>query len=305
MDAEDLLLRQFLGIRDERTTRAAALFIRGQQRPDGTWVTFYGGPAISPPPSRRTSRYGWPGTTRPSRTWRGRPRGSGRRAASPPAGSSPASGWHCSAGGKWEDLPEMPPEIDLLPEVDAAQHLRLRLLGPADDRAADRGLGEAPGAARAVPDRRAAHRPGAAEPSAARWPAGQLGRAFQRLDRALHAYRRVALQPLRRAAMSSARPLDRRAAGERRLLGRHPAAGRLLAHRAAPARLRPGPPRDAGRTGVAGPLRRAGGEDGEPRMIEACQSPVWDTCLADHRARRRGRARRPPRTGQGRRLDAR
>lgn len=44
MDAEDLLLRQFLGIRDERTTRASALFIRGEQREDGTWATFHGGP---------------------------------------------------------------------------------------------------------------------------------------------------------------------------------------------------------------------------------------------------------------------
>ena len=45
MDAEDLLLRQFLGSRDEQTTQAAALFIRGEQRDDGTWATFYGGPA--------------------------------------------------------------------------------------------------------------------------------------------------------------------------------------------------------------------------------------------------------------------
>lgn len=44
MDAEDLLLRQFLGILEEETTRAAALFIRGEQREDGTWATFYGGP---------------------------------------------------------------------------------------------------------------------------------------------------------------------------------------------------------------------------------------------------------------------
>ncbi|EPJ39685.1 putative Squalene--hopene cyclase [Streptomyces afghaniensis 772] len=44
MDAEDLMLRQFLGIRDEKTTRAAALFIRGEQREDGAWATFYGGP---------------------------------------------------------------------------------------------------------------------------------------------------------------------------------------------------------------------------------------------------------------------
>src|SRR5690606_1324455 len=44
MDAEDLLLREFLGIRDEPTTAAAARFIRGEQRPDGTWATFHGGP---------------------------------------------------------------------------------------------------------------------------------------------------------------------------------------------------------------------------------------------------------------------
>ncbi|GAA4961350.1 hypothetical protein GCM10023238_30690 [Streptomyces heliomycini] len=64
MDAEDLLLRQFLGIRDEDTTRAAALFVRGEQREDGTWATFHGGPATSPPPSRRTSRCGWPRSAR-------------------------------------------------------------------------------------------------------------------------------------------------------------------------------------------------------------------------------------------------
>ncbi|MCQ0025401.1 squalene--hopene cyclase, partial [Streptomyces somaliensis DSM 40738] len=44
MDAEDLLLRQFLGIRDDATTEAAALFVRGEQRDDGTWATFHGGP---------------------------------------------------------------------------------------------------------------------------------------------------------------------------------------------------------------------------------------------------------------------
>src|SRR5262245_47627330 len=43
MDAEDLLLREFLGVRDERTTREAARFVRSQQRADGTWATFHGG----------------------------------------------------------------------------------------------------------------------------------------------------------------------------------------------------------------------------------------------------------------------
>jgi squalene-hopene/tetraprenyl-beta-curcumene cyclase len=45
MDAEDLLLRQFLGIRGEEQTRLAANWIRSQQRVDGTWTNFYGGPA--------------------------------------------------------------------------------------------------------------------------------------------------------------------------------------------------------------------------------------------------------------------
>ena len=45
MDAEDLLLRQFLGIRTDGADRsAAATWIRSQQRDDGTWANFYGGP---------------------------------------------------------------------------------------------------------------------------------------------------------------------------------------------------------------------------------------------------------------------
>src|SRR3954463_9501483 len=44
MDAEDLLLRQFLGIRTEEQTAASARWIRAQQREDGTWATFHGGP---------------------------------------------------------------------------------------------------------------------------------------------------------------------------------------------------------------------------------------------------------------------
>ena len=44
MDAEDLLLREFLGVRDEEQTAAAARWIRSQQRDDGTWANFFGGP---------------------------------------------------------------------------------------------------------------------------------------------------------------------------------------------------------------------------------------------------------------------
>src|ERR1700744_2928988 len=45
MDAEDLLLRQFLGILAQDDLAAAARWIRSQQRDDGTWANFYGGPA--------------------------------------------------------------------------------------------------------------------------------------------------------------------------------------------------------------------------------------------------------------------
>ncbi|MGA8296405.1 MAG: squalene--hopene cyclase [Acidimicrobiales bacterium] len=44
MDAEDLMLREFLGVRTEEETRAAANWIRQNQRADGTWANFYGGP---------------------------------------------------------------------------------------------------------------------------------------------------------------------------------------------------------------------------------------------------------------------
>src|SRR5215469_11689763 len=44
MDAEDLLLREFLGIRQAEQTERSAAWIRSQQRPDGTWANFYGGP---------------------------------------------------------------------------------------------------------------------------------------------------------------------------------------------------------------------------------------------------------------------
>jgi squalene-hopene/tetraprenyl-beta-curcumene cyclase len=44
MDAEDLLLREFLGLHDDAVAAAAARWIRSQQREDGTWANFYGGP---------------------------------------------------------------------------------------------------------------------------------------------------------------------------------------------------------------------------------------------------------------------
>jgi squalene-hopene/tetraprenyl-beta-curcumene cyclase len=44
MDAEDVLLRHFLGILSDTDLRETAVWIRSQQREDGTWANFYGGP---------------------------------------------------------------------------------------------------------------------------------------------------------------------------------------------------------------------------------------------------------------------
>ncbi|EWT07891.1 squalene-hopene cyclase [Intrasporangium chromatireducens Q5-1] len=45
IEAEDLLVRQFLGIRTDRETEWTARWIRSKQRGDGSWATFHGGPA--------------------------------------------------------------------------------------------------------------------------------------------------------------------------------------------------------------------------------------------------------------------
>ena len=44
MDAEDLLMREFLGVRTEEQTARSAAWIRSKQREDGTWANFHGGP---------------------------------------------------------------------------------------------------------------------------------------------------------------------------------------------------------------------------------------------------------------------
>src|SRR6266567_3116508 len=44
MDAEDMLLREFLGVRRVEETERSAAWIRSQQRGDGTWTNFHGGP---------------------------------------------------------------------------------------------------------------------------------------------------------------------------------------------------------------------------------------------------------------------
>ena len=101
MDAEDLLLREFLGIRTEEETQAAARWIRSKQRADGTWANFHGGDgdlsttveayvALRLAGDRPAGRAHDPG--------RGFHQGPGRHRRR--LASSPASGWRYSASGR-------------------------------------------------------------------------------------------------------------------------------------------------------------------------------------------------------------
>ncbi|ELP67304.1 squalene-hopene cyclase [Streptomyces turgidiscabies Car8] len=278
MDAEDLLLRQFLGIRDEQTTQAAALFIRGEQRDDGTWATFHGGPADL---SATVEAY----------------------VALRLAGDEPeaphmarASAWIRDRGGiaaarvftriwlalfgwwKWDDLPELPPELIYFPKwmplniYDFGCWARQTIV-PLTIVSAKRPVRPAP-----FPLEELHTDPDLPNPGKSLAPLASWDGAFQRLDKVLHGYRKVAVRRLRKAAMNAAaRWIIERQENDGCWGGIQPPAvysvialhllGYDLEH----------------------PVMRAGldsldrftvwREDGA-RMIEACQSPVWDTCLA-------------------------
>ena len=82
MDAEDMLLREFLGIRRADETERSAAWIRSQQREDGTWANFYGGPGELSTTIEAYWGCAWPATSR-SRAH------AGRRASS----SASTAGW--------------------------------------------------------------------------------------------------------------------------------------------------------------------------------------------------------------------
>ncbi|MFP3986729.1 squalene--hopene cyclase [Streptomyces sp. E11-3] len=278
MDAEDLLLRQFLGIRDEKTTQAAALFIRGEQRDDGAWATFYGGPGEL---SATVEAY----------------------VALRLAGDAPdaahmarASAWIRAGGGiaasrvftriwlalfgwwKWDDLPELPPELIYLPKwvplniYDFGCWARQTIV-PLTIVSAKRPVRPAPFPLDEL--HTDARNPNPAKPlaSMASWDG-----VFQRLDKVLHGYHKVAPRALRKTAMrSAARWIIERQENDGCWGGIQPPAvysvialhllGYDLDHPVL-------------REGLASLDRFAVWREDGARMIEACQSPVWDTCLA-------------------------
>ena len=114
MDAEDLLLREFLGIRPRSRPRGGPLDPRPSSGPTAPGPPSTAAPATCPPRSRPTSPCAWPATTPTRRTCCG--------AASIRAHGGLAATrvftriWLALFGEwPWDELPALPPELMLLP----------------------------------------------------------------------------------------------------------------------------------------------------------------------------------------------
>jgi squalene-hopene/tetraprenyl-beta-curcumene cyclase len=273
MEAEDLLLRQFLGRRDEAILRDTAAWIRSQQDADGGWATFHGGP---PDLSATIEAYA-------ALRLAGDPADAAhmRRAAelARALGGIERSRvftriWLALFGEwPWERLPALPPEVILLPSwfplnvYDFASWARQTIV-PLCVVASFRprrelgfGLAEL--------------RTGTWQPE--RLPLRSWGGRFQALDRALHLYEKRPLGPLRRHALAlCAEWILRRQEADGCWGGIQPPwvysilALHLLGYPMDHPALAKG--WDALETFA---VREPG-----VRRFEACQSPVWDTALA-------------------------
>ncbi|MGH3914869.1 MAG: squalene--hopene cyclase [Pseudonocardiaceae bacterium] len=277
MDAEDLLLREFLGIRTAEQTEETARWIRSQQRPDGGWATYHSGPG-----DLSTTVEAWVAL---------------RLAGDPPDAPQlrQAAAFVRAHGGleaarvftriwlalfglwSWDELPDLPPELMFLPLwfplniYDWACWAR-RTIVPLTVVTTIRSV-------RSLPFGVDELRTGApAQPLDRLWTWPGF---FQRIDRVLHAYARRPVPRLRRAGLRRA---------EEWILARQERDGswgglqspwvysllalHLLGHPPDHPAVR------AGIEGLDGFTIRERTPDGWVRRLEACQSPVWDSALA-------------------------
>jgi squalene-hopene/tetraprenyl-beta-curcumene cyclase len=307
MDAEDMLLREFLGIRTAAQTERSAVWIRSQQRVDGTWTNFHGGEGEL---STTIEAY-----------W-----------ALKLAGDDPAEA-HMQAAAQfiraqggiersrvfthvwlalfglwsWERVPALPPEIVLLPSwvplniYDFACWARQTIV------ALTIVIANRPCRQLAI-DLDELHGPPYERPL----PRGlSAGAWLVRLDRVLRAYERHPLRPLRALALARAeRWIVRRQEADGSWGGIQPPwvyslmalrlAGYPLEHPLMRRGLEGldrfmiedpgaigGPRPSEGPVGLPArsverpaPSRPPTAPPGPSRRLEACQSPVWDTALA-------------------------
>ncbi len=278
MDAEDLLMRQFLGIRTEAQTAASARWIRGKQRSDGTWANFHEGPADL---STTVEAYL---ALRLAGDDQGEPHMAAAREFVLHHGGVESTRvftriWLALFGEwPWRLVPVVPPEIIFLPpgaplslysfgcwaRQTVVPIAVLRALRPTRD------LGVS------VRELRA----GSPRPS----PPDRLSvpGLFHILDRhVLIEYEKRPLRPLRRLALARcAEWMIARQEADGGWGGIQPpwayglmaldALGYALDH----------PVQRAGLAGLEGFTVHEDSPEGPVRWMEACQSPVWDTCLA-------------------------
>jgi squalene-hopene/tetraprenyl-beta-curcumene cyclase len=286
MEAEDLLLRHVLGVSDPAVTAATARWIRSRQRADGTWASWYEGPADlsttveayvalrlagdEPTAAHMQAAAGWV-----------------REHGGVPATRVFTRLWLALVGlWAWDDLPAMPPEVVLLPAR-----------GPVSIYDFGCWARQTVVPITVVWAYRPVHPVGFALPELETTTHTSTPRrrrpsdlAFAVLDRALTAYERRPVRWLRRLAL--------RRAGEW-IITRQEADGSWggiqppWVYSLMALRLLGYPPDHpvlaAGLAGLEGftvlaeseqpadPARAAGGP---VRRLEACQSPVWDSALA-------------------------
>ncbi len=288
MDAEDMFLREFLSVRRADETERSAAWIRSQQRADGTWTNFHGGPGEL---STTIEAY-----------W------ALRLAGDPPEGEHmrAAASFVRESGGperarvfthlwmalfglwSWERVPALPPEIVLLPwraplnVYDFACWARQTIVALSVVKA-HRPVRELPFD---LSELRSADSSPPSLPAAS--PPSRIGAWLTRLDGMMRAYERRPLRPLRRLALARA---------ERWIVSRQEEDGSwggiqppwvysLMALSLC------GYPTEhpVMRRGLEGldrfmvededDARGVGAPAGHSRRLEACQSPVWDTALA-------------------------
>jgi len=272
IDAEDIFLRHFLGLLDPAAVAATAKWIRGHQRPDGSWATYFGGPG-----DLSTSVEAYIGL---------------RIAGDPPGAEhmARAAAFIRGAGGaeqsrvftrmwlsliglwSWKGVPTLPPEQILLPPRAplsvysfgcwARQTIVALSVVTALEPSRPVGFG--------IDELLS----GGPSPSVA---SDLWGRVFVLVDRAAHAYARRPVGLLRRQALRTAeRWIVERQERDGSWGGIQPpwvwsiVALHALGY----------PLDDPVLARAIGGLDNFTIEDDEGRRLEACQSPVWDTALS-------------------------
>jgi squalene-hopene/tetraprenyl-beta-curcumene cyclase len=273
MDAEDMLLREFLGVRTQAQTERSAAWIRSQQRADGTWANFHGGPGDLSTTIEAYWALRLAGDAPEAEHMRAaaefiRERGGIERAR------VFTHVWMALFGlWPWEQIPALPVELALLPRwvpfniFDFACWARQTIVALSVVRAYR--------PQHALPfDLAELHGSEPWRPSQGR---SRTGHWLARGDRALRAYEHRPLRWLRAFALARA---------ERWIVARQEADGSwggiqppwvysLMALSLRGYQIGH-PVMRVGLTGIESFMI----EDGETRRLEACQSPVWDTALA-------------------------